>query len=136
MLETLFLNHGRCAISQGKILFFSGSPFKGLLWILWQEITYLEQGDVLTSFATHTCRCVRSQLTQRKTTFPHCGEDVDLRSKAESGAVWVVDSLSPLVHLLNSRLFQFYQFYLIWGMWAIKEANDQKKKKYQTDFFF
>lgn len=38
----------------------------------------------------------------------------------------------PLVHLLNSRLFQFYQFCLI--CLCIKEANGKKKKKSNTQF--
>lgn len=129
MLETLFLNHGHCAISWGKILFFWGIPFKGLLWILWQEITYLEQGDVLTCFATHTHRCVRhtANPTQNHISmlWRRCWPQIKSWERGDlSGGL-----SQSLVHLLNSRLFQFYQFCLI--RLCIKEANGKiiiKKK--------
>lgn len=70
-------------------------------------------------------------------TNPHCHdvEKMMTSERSETRVGWVVDSHSLLAHLLNSRLFQFYQLCPILGVGDIREANDQKEKRTKTKQF-
>jgi len=90
MLETLFLNHRH--YSQGIILFCEAVPSKGYFGYCGKKLpTWNREMCYLTLLPIHASLS-DAGLTQRKTTFACCGEDTDLRSKAESRMVWVVDS--------------------------------------------
>lgn len=127
MLETLFLNHGHCTISWGKILFFWGSPFKGLLWILWQEITSLEQGDVLTCSATRTCRCVKYTANPTQNHLSMLWRRCWPWIKAKSRAIWVVGSLRPWFTCWTQNCFSFTSP-VSFGQWGVSRKEMIKKK--------
>lgn len=78
------------------------------------------------------CPCLQVgevHLAQHQNT-PHCwGEDAHLRPKAESWVLWRADNLCPLIHLLNSKSFQFCQLCLIRGLQGIKKAKKKKNLK-------